>query len=137
MRCHWILLFFVFGVLFIAGCGSGHLPMGGTVTFSDNGDPVSYGMVCFTDGTFSSIGKLGPDGKYTIGTTQDSKDGLPPGTYKVYLSLPPMMNDPGDIQGGMKAPPVDAKFTSASTSTLSVTVGGSQKTFDFQVDRAE
>jgi len=132
-----LLLFFIVGVLPLVGCGSGGVPMGGKVTFSDNGAPLSDGMVCFTDGTFSFIGKLGPDGKYTIGTTQDSKDGLPPGNYKVYLSLPSMPLDPGSPQAGTKKTLVDAKFTSAEMTPLSVTVDGSKKAFDFQVDRAE
>ena len=66
--------------LFAFGCGK-NLSVTGMVTYSDNGEPVKFGMVVFTGE--KEIGRSAiKNGKYSIGLIKDG-DGVPPGTYTV------------------------------------------------------
>ncbi|MDR2169799.1 MAG: hypothetical protein LBP59_06630 [Planctomycetaceae bacterium] len=136
-----IVYFFV--LLFIIGCGK-NVDVSGTVTFSDDGAPVPVGTVCFVpeSNIFLSRGELKPDGTYKIGTTKTT-DGLPPGTYNVYLDGTRKLigtNKVTDatldetIETPIFEELVDPKFHNKDTSGLSVEIKRSTK-FDFKVDR--
>jgi hypothetical protein len=122
--------------LFVGGCGSGKVGLGGKVTFSDDGSPLTVGTVWFTTGNFSARGDLTDNGAYTIGSIAQA-DGLPPGKYQVYVSgaVKPEPNDKGGMPKML--PLIDEKFTSAKSSGLEVEVTSSLKNFDFKVDRAK
>ena len=120
-----------------AGCGGGGVQLTGTVTFYD-GEPLEFGTVCFVAGNSMSRGDIGPGGKYRVSTNNPS-DGIPPGTYTVYLintertEEVPIGGD-GDFRD-VTIRTVAPKYTSPTTSGLTVTVDRSTRTFDFQVER--
>ena len=121
-------------LIFLSGC-SNHVPLRGTVTFSDDGSPLPSGSVIFETDSFSAVGPIQPDGTYRLGSLKEN-DGIPPGTYQVYVQ--------GVVQanlslGGAGAPVaellVDPKFTSPKTSGLVFEVTSKNRQFDFSVDR--
>ncbi|MDR1383394.1 MAG: hypothetical protein LBJ67_06055, partial [Planctomycetaceae bacterium] len=65
------------------GC-SGNVPLGGRITFTDNGEPLPEGTIGFVSGTNQARGDIDKDGKYTLGF-QSAGNGLPKGEYKVYI----------------------------------------------------
>ncbi|MDR1494193.1 MAG: YgdI/YgdR family lipoprotein, partial [Planctomycetaceae bacterium] len=113
--------------LFLAGCGSNQVPLGGKVTFQD-GKPLKTGVVCFSTGTFMAEGRLNENGEYTVGSLKDN-DGLPPGTYKVYIQ--------GAIEYNAKEQGVSLihkKFTEPNTTPFSFEAKKSgDKTFNIEV----
>ncbi|MGL4595475.1 MAG: hypothetical protein ACRCUY_12185 [Thermoguttaceae bacterium] len=128
--------FFVFTLIFccIIGCAK-NLPMGGKVTFDDDQSPLTAGMVFFATDTFQARGLIQPDGTYQLGSVTQ-KDGLPPGTYQVYVagaSVEDPRAKPGDTTPPLQL--IDAKYESSTTSGLSVNVDGSTRKFDFSVTR--
>ncbi|MCL2116962.1 MAG: hypothetical protein FWH27_00900 [Planctomycetaceae bacterium] len=136
----------LFVLALVAGCGKGHVPLQGKVTFSDDGSPLTTGNVNFVNGSFQSRAPLQPDGTYTVGTYKAS-DGLPPGKYSVYVTgavkvigeakLSGDIGPTGEVTGGgmpITEPLIAPKFSSANNSGLEFEAG-SAKTFDFKVDR--
>jgi len=134
-----------------AGCGSGFVPLRGTVTFSDDGSPLTTGSVYFDNGKALARGKINEDGTYVVGSLKNN-DGLAPGHYRVYVqaigpdpsgALEPMgPAGPGTDASDASAPRlrvavslVDAKFNSAETSGLELNVDRKTKTHDIVVDR--
>jgi hypothetical protein len=66
--------------LFALGC-SGKVKVSGTVTYSDTGEPVKFGMVVFTGEKEMGRGAIN-NGKYSVGIVEDG-DGIPPGKYTI------------------------------------------------------
>lgn len=130
------LLAIIVGVLclftVVTGCGNGFVGMKGRVTYSDNGEPLEAGTVTFTSEMFQARGDIEKDGNYVIGSLTDN-DGLPPGTYTVYISNADSLS--GSQENPVKTPLIDGKYASPKTSGLSVIVDGSTKKYDFTVDR--
>ncbi|MCL2005953.1 MAG: hypothetical protein FWG73_07280 [Planctomycetaceae bacterium] len=129
----FILLAFVF----LLGC-SDKLPLGGTVTFSDDGEPVPIGAVYFETPTFSAMGSINPDGTYTVGS-MDIADGIPKGTYNVTIRGAEeitLIENPDGTRVERRRALIDSKYQSADTSGLSFTVDGTTRRFDIPVDRA-
>ena len=124
----------LFIILLITGCGSGHVSMGGRVTYSDNGQPLEQGTVSFQTETFQARGEITADGRYTIGSL-GSTDGLPPGTYQVFITGSEDIEIDGDGMAIRTTHRIEPKFASPDTSDLTVTVDGSTRQFDFQVNR--
>jgi len=130
--------------IFVAGCNNGNIPLSGTVTFSDDGSPLTKGTVSFEGASVRAFGTLDNKGHYVVGTAKE-RDGIPPGEYKIALIGAGTSGDAmqvmehGQMVGGMTTfiPLVDTKFTSAESSGLSITVDRSTKTFDFKVDRPQ
>jgi flagellar hook assembly protein FlgD len=115
------------------GCNS-NVPLKGKVTFTDNDEPLTQGTVAFLkDGTVSR-GTIQPDGTFVIGTEKVS-DGLPPGTYQVYITGSDIVIPIGEYGANSYEPQIDKKYESPDTSGLTVTVDASTKTFDIKVDR--
>ena len=76
---------------FAFGC-SQKVKVSGTVTYSDTGEPVKFGMVIFNGEKEVGRGAI-KDGKYSIGLLKDG-DGVLPGTYTIssdslYIPAPP------------------------------------------------
>ena len=135
---------FLFVSLCVWGCGGGKVGLSGKVTYSDDGSPLPIGTVWFTTDSFLARGDIDENGVYRIGSLS-TKDGLPPGKYRVYVSGAVKPNEAsgngnsmGSGMGGSGAPIplIDPKFASAGSSGIEVEVTPSLKTFDFKVDRA-
>ena len=93
--CLPIVLVGVVLVMSASGCGQNH-QLKGQVTYQD-GTPVTVGMVNFESGTSLSRGRIQPDGSYTVGTL-GNKDGIPKGTYKVYITGAEVPRETGQNQ---------------------------------------
>lgn len=73
----------LFAVAVVAtGCGKPKVT--GKVTFAD-GSPLTQGTVNFTDDKIICKGSIKDDGTFEMRTLKPG-DGVPPGTYKVYLT---------------------------------------------------
>ncbi len=129
-------------LLFAVGC-SGKVPLGGKVTFSDDGSPVTKGAVCFMSDTVLAQGGIKPDGTFQLGTDK-ATDGLPLGIYKVsivgteevsYVEIPAVGTSPPGRREIHKDL-IDKKFSDPETSGLTFTVDGKQRVFNIEVDRA-
>ncbi len=122
-----------FGLLLACGC-SGNVPLSGKVTFSDDGSPLTTGMVFFESDTAQARGQLDADGNYRLGSVE-STDGLKPGTYRVYINGA-LIDNPNAQPG--TAPPLpllDLKYDAGNTSGITVDVDRSTRRYDFTVDR--
>jgi hypothetical protein len=126
-----LLLLFVLGV---AGCGSGRIPVTGTVLYED-GSPLEEGTVvgeAEINGTIVAVqGNVRPDGSFEWGTER-AGDGAFPGNYRVIV-VPRALGD-GEIAEG-KQPAVDKRFTSYETSGLTFEVKPGNNRLDIKVTR--
>ncbi|MDR2115897.1 MAG: hypothetical protein LBP87_05910 [Planctomycetaceae bacterium] len=73
----------LFLLLLITGC-SNHVKLSGKVTYSD-GEPLKTGIIMFSKPDFLARANIRPDGTFDVGSLS-SKDGLPPGKYKVFIT---------------------------------------------------
>ena len=111
--------------------------MGGRVTYSDDGAPVTVGFVVFATPTYQSRGIIKSDGTYTLSSTGNN-DGIPKGEYAVYLigvekDTQIVRSDGSYITRSELL--ISEKFTSPETSDLKCVIDGKEKTFDIIVDR--
>ena len=140
------IFYFCFLSIFLlfVGC-SKNVPLSGTVTFGDDGSPLTVGTVNFLKDGKVARGEIQENGTYIVGFERE-RDGLPPGTYQVFITgaqesieMPPI---PGSNRYGVQMRRlsfrdlIDPKHTSAETSGLTVAVDRKTRTFDIQVDRA-
>ena len=80
---YFLLCALLFAVAVVAtGCGKPKVT--GKVTFTD-GSPLTQGTVNFTDDKILCKGSIQEDGTFEMRTLKPG-DGVPPGTYKVYLT---------------------------------------------------
>lgn len=128
--CPWAVV-----LLFVTGCGDANrVNVRGTVTFSDDGSPLTRGIVCFDNDTIMARGTIAPDGRYAIGVEKDGR-GIPPGSYKVSIFFAQE-----EIPGGALYAPrykelIDGKYASRHTSGIELVVDPSTTRFDIKVDR--
>ncbi|MDR1479424.1 MAG: hypothetical protein LBJ00_10845 [Planctomycetaceae bacterium] len=134
-------------LLFVVGCGN--VPLSGRVTFTDNGDPLGTGTICFVSGNQQATGKIDVNGYYKVNF--GTKSGIPKGEYKVCIQeadqeeavqmgkivLNPVTgkNEPETFI--KRTPLIAAKYANVETSGLEFTVDGKNKTFDIAVDRPD
>lgn len=145
MRCYLpLVLAVMILVMSSLGCGKNH-QLKGTITYKD-GTPITTGMVNFDSGTSISRGKIQSDGSYTVGTLKD-KDGIPKGTYSVYITGAEVglesgknqrvrvdsMGNPIPIMAGHRQL-VDRKYMNASTTPIQCEVPAAKNRFDFIVE---
>ena len=83
MKCYLSIVFGMVLGMSALGCGQNH-SLQGKVTYED-GTPITAGFVNFSSDTSLSRGKIRSDGSYVVGTLKDT-DGIPQGTYKVYIT---------------------------------------------------
>jgi hypothetical protein len=127
---------FLFCIVTIFGCGT-NVKVSGTVTFSDDGSPVSVGEVLFDDGVRVARGVIQEDGKFVMGF-EHNKNGVPHGTYQVSIvRTVKLLPNPDDIYPPPCEELIDEKYSDKNTSGLSIVVDGSTTTFDIKVDRAK
>ena len=125
------------------GC-SQNVSLRGKVTFSDDDAPLSTGAVCFESETMVARGELQADGSYVVGSDAP-KNGLPPGEYRVYITGASKFETksmgaialPGTPAPSISIPVslIDPKFSSPTTSGLTLKVERATGRFDFKVDR--
>jgi len=123
MKTHPIIILLL--LVFAAGC-SKQVGAGGTVVFSDDGSPVTQGIVIFSTPTFQSRSDIDEQGRFTMGSF-GAVDGLPPGTYNVAI----ISTDGADTPYSF----IDPKYSNKNTSGLEVTVDKTVKNLEFKVDR--
>jgi len=130
--------FILFGFVFLLGC-SDKQPLSGTITFSDNGEPVPFGVVEFSTDTFRADGAIQANGTYIIGT-DTLTDGIPKGTYSVLVRVDEdeTIQRPDGTLNSITRSLIHTKYNNPATSGLTFTVDGSRtaRTFDIRVDRA-
>ena len=127
----------------IIGCGD-NVSLRGKVTFSDTHEPLTCGEIQFSTATFLARATIQPDGTYSVGSLKQ-EDGLPSGTYGVAIvnavaekwsiTDRPEVGSRGLGQSKPEQLLIDPKYKNKATSGLTVTVDGSGKIFDFEVDR--
>jgi len=125
------------------GCGK-NVPLRGKV-LDEEGNPITVGMVNFVSDKGLSRGQIQSDGSYVVGTLQE-RDGLPPGTYKVYVSgaityvpskAPPRLDPMGQL---IPHPPdvvplIAAKYTTESDTPLTCEVPVKGNKYDVIVEK--
>jgi hypothetical protein len=136
-----ILLVFVATVP-LTGCNGGggpetH-PVTGKVTI--NGQPADGLQVTFNPvepGKEAASGNVGPDGKYTLYTGIQGKEGAPAGKYKITFSDPSDSSymDPGASGDPTKSASgrVPAEYRTASSSPKEVEVTAGPNTIDIEI----
>ena len=82
----------------------------------------------------TSRGNIKPDGTFVVGTDKET-DGLPPGTYQVYITGSDKAIPVGEYGSYNYEPQINKKYENADTSGLTAEVNASTKTLDFKVDR--
>lgn len=130
-------------LLFAIGC-NGKVPLTGTVTFSEDGAPLTKGAVFFQSATVLAQGPLKPDGTFQVGT-DEADDGLPRGSYQVFLvgteeikvAASAIRGTTGPGTREIRTPVIDEKYATAETSGLSIVVDGKTKVYDIKVERAK
>jgi len=129
MRNHvlkWIVVL-CFVVFLAAGC-SDKVQLGGTVTYED-GTPLTVGSVVFSTDSFMASGNLDSQGKYRMGSLA-VKDGLPKGTYKVYIA-----GAEEEISMFATYSLIDPKFGNYNSTPLTCEIPAPRNTFDIKVPR--
>ena len=101
------------------------------LTFSD-GNPVTFGVVIFTTETFQSSGEIKEDGSYRMGSV-GTKDGVPPGEYKVYVGGA-TKPDPTDPIGMRRLRLVQDKYYDPEDSGLTITVPAPGNRYDIVLE---
>lgn len=122
------------GGLSIIGCGQSGPPpsarLKGVVTHQ--GQPVTEGEIYFVaaEKGYSGNGSLNAEGKYEI------TSGVPPASYRVFLTPPRITKPPmlGESPPEAKPTSIDAKYQSESTSGLKAEVKPGENTFDFKLE---
>ncbi|MDR2171410.1 MAG: hypothetical protein LBP59_14805 [Planctomycetaceae bacterium] len=133
-----IFIVLVFGIMFyVTGC-SGKVQISGTVKYSD-GDPVTRGNVVFESADSSYFGVINKDGTYITGGNKQV-EGIPKGTYKVWLaqteSSENFFDENGTVVSYTITPKVAKKFTSSDSTDLIFEVkSGGTKTFNIVVEK--
>ena len=128
----------------VVGCGQNH-SLKGKVTYKD-GTPITTGLVNFESGISLSRGRIQPDGSYTVGTLKDT-DGIPKGTYKVYITGAEV---PNETQGNTRVTLdsmgnpiqqmvgyrqlVDRKYMTAGTSPITCEIPAEKNHFEIIVE---
>ena len=119
------------------GC-SNRVKVSGTVTYSDTGEPVKFGMVVFTGEKENGRGAIN-NGKYSVGIVDDG-DGVPPGTYTIAsdsIDFPSPVNlgmtgpDGQPVQSGMQSQGKEIYYTK-EPKTIEIK---RSMTYDFTVER--
>jgi hypothetical protein len=139
---HLFIIVALFVSMTFIGC-SGNVPLGGRITFTDNGEPLTEGTIGFVSGTNQARGEIDKDGKYTLGF-QAAGNGLPKGEYNIYIQSVQVELQTGsdkngdgepDIVGRKETPLIAKKYANPDTSGLTFTVDGKTKVFDIKVER--
>lgn len=120
----------------LTGCGE-NVSVSGHVTFEDDGKPVTAGKVVFVGYETLATGPLNKDGYYRLGTLK-KKDGILPGTYKVYVEcnggIP--VFDPANPNARPKVLHLSKDRSTEKSTDLKCEVEG-RTVFDFTVTKGQ
>jgi hypothetical protein len=143
MKIKYLVVIFLIALV---GCNQ-NVQMNGTVTFSDNGEPLEIGTVVFANTATQASGQLTKGGNYTLGSL-GSNDGIPKGEYTIFIEKAnqyvdtDIIDEEATSEGNTSKiyvkkliPLIHSKHTSMNTSELKLKVDGSTNTFDIKVDR--
>jgi len=131
-------------ILFLCvGCGK-NVPLRGKV-LDEDGNPITLGMVNFVSDKGLSRGEIRSDGSYIVGTLKET-DGLPPGTYKVYVTgavIPVPSQRPAIVDSmGQTIPPmpdlqhlISPKYTTEANTPLTCEVPAKGNRYDVVVEK--
>ena len=122
-------------LLLFTGCGD-NVGLKGKAVFSDDGSPLTTGMVCFEKDGYLARGNLQPDGTFTVGSLKKS-DGLPKGTYRVYITGAEKVIGQSKMGLPLYEPLIDKKYAAANTSGITIDVAPTTKFFEVVVDRCQ
>jgi hypothetical protein len=116
----YIVLTLLSAALFLfVGCNNGKVGLSGKVTYTD-GTPLTVGEIYFETDTHVARGTLQNNGTYVVGTLS-KKDGLPKGTYRVYITgADKLVTGKNEIQ--LPESLIDEKYRKSSTSGLTVDI---------------
>jgi hypothetical protein len=129
-RCRLGLLLLL--CLFALGC-SQNVKVTGTVTYSDTGEPVKFGLVTFTGDQEIGRGTI-KDGKYAVGLINDG-DGIPKGTYTVSSdAFPPPNYGLTDMFGNVSQSASSDQEIYYTEEPQTIEINKSM-TYDFTVER--
>ena len=117
---------------FVVGCG-GNCSLKGKVVFSDDMTPLTQGEVCFVTDKNIARGPINEDGSYIVSSIRKN-DGLPQGTYRVYLTETEINEKIPGRPAYNLIPQIDTKYNSPDTSGLVLEVKRSM-TYTIEVDR--
>ncbi|MDR0335546.1 MAG: hypothetical protein LBI18_00465 [Planctomycetaceae bacterium] len=141
-----ILLLLLFPLLFaMNGCGN-KIKLSGKVAYSD-GEPLKTGIIMFSKQDFLARANIRADGSYDVGSLS-SKDGLPPGKYKVFITgaietiiatentLSTQKNAMGEATPEKESfkSLIAAKYTAEETTPLEIEVPG-ENVYNITVER--
>jgi hypothetical protein len=132
-------------LLALTGCGN-NIKLSGKVSYSD-GEPLKTGIIMFSKQDFLARANIRSDGTYDVGSLS-SKDGLPAGKYKVFItgaieSVIATENVSGNAKNAMgEATPqkesfrtlIAVKYTAEETTPLEVEVPG-ENVYNITVER--
>jgi hypothetical protein len=123
--------------LLLAGCGGGpSAPVSGKVTLGKK--PLTAGVITYSadhtkgnNNKYIGSSKIGTDGSYTIGG--EGKENVPLGWYKVTV----VTSGPMDEKSAVKPVAINPKYTSTTTTPLSVEVkqGAAPGVYDFDLKK--
>ncbi|MDO5553441.1 MAG: hypothetical protein Q4G68_06730 [Planctomycetia bacterium] len=122
-------------VMAVAGCGS-QVRVSGKVVLKGTDQPIARGVIYFANDTNVAHGALNTEGEFRM-SSKGQNDGLPAGTYTVYLTGTSEV-DFSTTKKGMttiteKAAIAD-KYTKQSTSDIVVEVNSRSRHFVIEVD---
>jgi hypothetical protein len=119
------------------GCNARSTLITGSVSYDEDGSPMGFGQIAFSNNTSEFIGEIQPDGTYKTGGIKEV-DGIPDGIYKVYFKQTEEVIPPDFVK---KIPPkeiprIAAEFTSVNSTPLTFEVKrGGTTTFNIKVKK--
>ena len=122
-------------LVLVVGCGSNNQKLTGTVTFSDDGSPLTTGTVVLESNNRNGHGVIDANGHFEMGFASE-RDGIPKGeTYKVTIvnALDKTERDKSGMP--IQTPLINPKYSNPNTSGFTFTADGKTKTLDLKVDR--
>lgn len=114
----------LFLVAAAVGCNQQMHPVSGHVKFPD-GTPLKKGRIVFQGGdpNTGSWGLIRPDGSFVLGTA-DVDDGVPTGSYQVYIANAVTDPPPNFAGNFISRPLIDPKYMDPETSGLTYETPG-------------
>ncbi|MDR1925129.1 MAG: hypothetical protein LBQ66_12225 [Planctomycetaceae bacterium] len=121
-------------LIVLSGCGSNNVGVSGKVIFSDDGSPLTCGVVHFATDTFQATGTIKEDGTFVMGSFGE-RDGLPVGTYQVSILGASELLPAEKLEDEKVYSFIDPKWESPLTSDLTITIDKSTSNIVIKVDR--
>lgn len=130
----YLIFWGLFCLLFLAvGCNR-NCGVKGRVVFSDDQTPLIRGTVCFVNEDGMARGIIDKNGYYVVGYT-GKKDGLPRGSYKIYLADTDLRGSAVPANFPLPVyPQIEAKYADVETSGLTLEVKSSM-TYNLELER--